>query len=75
MKEIDQYMTVAEAAERWGIPENTVRARLKNREKSYINTVNEMIEKGLIKYYIKPGGIRKDWIVSDAAMFQWFGKK
>ena len=75
MKEIDKYMTVAEASERWGIPENTVRARLKNREKVYVNAVNEMLRDGLIKYYVKPGGIRRDWIISEDAMFLWFGEK
>ena len=75
MKEIDKYMTVAEAAERWKIPENTVRARLKNREQTYVNVVNEMLRNGLIKYYVKPGGVRRDWIISEDAMFLWFGEK
>lgn len=75
MKEIDKYMTVAEAAARWKISENTVRARLKNREKVYVNAVNEMLRDGLIKYYIKPGGSRRDWIISEDAMFLWFGEK
>lgn len=75
MKEIDKYMTVSEAAERWGIPENTVRAKLKNREKSYVQTANNMIEEGLIKFFIKKGGIRKEWIVSEDAMKVWFGEK
>ena len=75
MKEIDKYMTVAEAAERWKISENTVRARLKNRERVYVNAVNEMLRDGLIKYYVKPGGVRRDWIISEDAMFLWFGEK
>jgi len=75
MKEIDKYMTVAEAAARWKISENTVRARLKNREKVYVNAVNEMLRDGLIKYYVKPGGVRRDWIISEDAMFLWFGEK
>ena len=75
MKEIDKYMTVSEASERWGIPENTVRAKLKNREKSYVKTAKHMIESGMIKYYIKPGGARKEWIISENAMRTWFGDK
>lgn len=75
MKEIDKYMSVAEAADRWGIPLETVKAKLKSREQSYVKKANEMIEQGLIKYYLKPGGIRKEWIISEMAMVRWFGEK
>jgi len=71
-KEIDKYMTPAEAAHRWGISQETVKSRLK--PSLYENQINEMIDAGLIKYFQKPGNQRKEWIISIEAMEKWFGK-
>lgn len=73
MKEIDKYMTPAEAAHRWGLPQETVKSKLKP---SIVGeeTINEMINAGLIKYFQKPDGRRKEWIISEKAMELWFGK-
>lgn len=65
-------MTPAEAAYRWGIKQETVKNKLKpslNEEQ-----INEFIDKGYIKYFSKPGGQRKEWIISEKAMELWFGK-
>ena len=73
MKEIDKYMTPAEAAHRWGLKQETVKNKLKpslNKEQ-----IEQMIEQGLIKCFSKPGGSRKEWIVSEEAMKMWFSKK
>ena len=71
--EINKYMTVSEAAHRWGIPTNTVKGRLKpsivGEEK-----INEMVDKGLIKYFVHPSSGRRDWIISEDAMREWFPK-
>lgn len=72
-KEIDNYMTPAEAAYRWELPQETVKSRLK--PSLYEKQINEMIEQGLIKFFQHPDGKRKEWIISTAAMEQWFGKK
>lgn len=74
MKEIDKYMSVAEAADRWGKPQETVKNKLKP---SIVGqeAIDQMIKEGLIKYYQKPGSTRRDWIISDKAMEKWFGKK
>lgn len=34
-----------------------------------------MLEEGLIKYYLKTDGKRKEWIISIKAMDIWFSKK
>lgn len=72
MKEIDKYMTPAEAADRWGISQETVKSRLK--PSLYAKQIDEMIEDGLIKSYQKPDGKRKEWIITTDAMDKWFGK-
>ena len=72
MNEIDKYMTPMEAADRWGLSQETVKSRLK--PSLYPKQIPEMIEAGLIKYYQKPDGKRKEWIISVDAMEKWFGK-
>jgi len=74
MKEIDKYMTVTEAADRWGIPVETLKNKLKPSVASSWTQTEKMIEEGLIKYYQKEGGNRQ-WIISEAAMIRWFGEK
>jgi hypothetical protein len=73
MKEIDKYMSPVEAAERWGKKVDTVKARL--RFDYYGDKLDDMIDRGLIKYYKKPGGKNRDWIISTHAMREWFGDK
>lgn len=72
--EIDKYMSVAEAAHRWGVPQETVKNKLKP---SIVGqeTIDSAIKKGIIKFFQKPGGRNKDWIISEAAMKMWFGEK
>lgn len=70
-KEIDNYMSPTEAAYRWGENQETVKSRLK--PSLYESQINEMIEQGLIKFFQNPGGKRKEWIISSAAMEKWFG--
>ncbi|WP_112181363.1 helix-turn-helix domain-containing protein [Paraliobacillus zengyii] len=70
-KEINNYMTPAEAAYRWGKNQETVKNKLKP---SLNSELDQMIKRGLIKYYQKPNGQRKEWIVSVQAMEEWFGK-
>ncbi|HFJ9331892.1 DNA-binding protein [Bacillus pacificus] len=75
MKEIDKYMTVNEAAERFNIPVETIKNRLKPSIKSFNSQLEQMIEEGLIKYYLKTDGKRKEWILSEDAMKIWFFSK
>lgn len=75
MKDIDKYMTVNEAADRFDIPVETIKSRLKPSIKSFSKQVNQLIEDGLIKYYIKSDGKRKEWIISVDAMEIWFPRK
>lgn len=66
-------MTPEEAAHRFGIPPETVKNKTKpstaNNEE-----IEHMIKNGLIKYFQKPDGKRKEWIISTAAMEYWFSK-
>ncbi|GGH83492.1 hypothetical protein JOD43_002103 [Pullulanibacillus pueri] len=74
MKEIDKYMTPSEATQKWDLPQDAIKNKLKP---SIVgeDTLNEMIASGLIKYFQKPDGQRKEWIVSAEAMEKWFGKR
>lgn len=74
MHEIDKYMIVAEAAERWGLPIDTVKNKLKPSVKGTWTQTEKMIEEGLLKYYQNPGKKQKIWIISMAAMEKWFGE-
>ena len=75
MKEIDKYMTVSEAADRWGIPVETLKNKLKPSVASSWAQTKKMIEEGLLKYYQKDDGGNRKWIISEAAMIRWFGEK
>ncbi|GGF87091.1 helix-turn-helix domain-containing protein [Paenibacillus aceti] len=70
-KPINNYMTPAEAAYRWGKPQDTVKSRLK--PSLYEKQLKEMIQAGLIKYFQNPERQRREWIVSVQAMEKWFG--
>ena len=73
-KEIDKYMSPSEAAYRWGISQET----LKNKLKPSIvgqDVIDQMINDGLIKFFQKPDGKRKEWIISVIAMEKWFKEK
>jgi len=72
MTNIDNYMTPNEAAYRWGINQETVKNKLKpslNKDE-----ITQMEKDGLIKSFVRPGGKRKEWIITEKAMFQWFGE-
>ena len=73
MKEIDNYMTPAEAAFKWGIPQETLKNKLKPSLAGQ-DHIDNLIDGGLIKCFIKPDGKRKEWVVSTQAMELWFGK-
>lgn len=69
---INNFMVLQEAADRWGIPIE----RLKNKLKPSIvgqDRINEWIKSGLIKCYVKPGGKNKVWIISIDFMKMHFG--
>lgn len=72
MKSIDNYMTVSEAAYRYGKSIETVKNKLKPSIKGNAGVVDKMLKEGLIKYFQKPNGQRKEWIISAKAMEIWF---
>jgi hypothetical protein len=75
MNQIDNYMTVAEAAHTWGVSLDTLQNKLKPSVAGTWAKTEEMIERGLLKYFQKPGGKRKEWIITRQAMEMWYGKK
>ncbi|WP_242224444.1 DNA-binding protein [Bacillus cereus group sp. BfR-BA-01380] len=74
MKEIDKYMSPSEAAARWNIAETTLKNYLQDKINDAVS-VGDMIERGYLKYHIKPGGKRKEWIISVDAINIWFPNK
>ena len=75
MKQIDNYMSVSESANRWGLSVDTVRNKIKPSVKGTWAQTEELINEGLVKFFQAPGGQKKDWIISVQAMEKWFGKK
>jgi len=37
--------------------------------------IKQYIESGLVKYFVKPGGKRGDWIISDKFMNKFYKKE
>lgn len=70
---INDYMSPSEAAYRWGVSENTLKERLKPSRRG--KDFDSLIEKGLIKYFIKPGGKRAEWIITREFMEKFHGKE
>ncbi|MCM3736490.1 DNA-binding protein [Bacillus cytotoxicus] len=76
MKEIDKYMSPSEAAYKWGILRDTLKNKyspsmLKEKQKAELQ---QMIDEGMIKFFLPPNGRRKEWIISREAMRRWFGE-
>jgi hypothetical protein len=68
--EINKYMSPTEASDRWGKSLKTLAYHLQNEE-----TMDAYISKGWAKYYLKPGGKRKEWIVSTMMMEDLYGEE
>ncbi|MCF3942227.1 helix-turn-helix domain-containing protein [Oceanobacillus alkalisoli] len=73
MKEIDNYMTPAEAAYRWGIKIERLKERLKPSRNN--EEIEQMVKDGQIKYFIEPGKKNRSWIISTDAMEKWYPKE
>lgn len=74
MKEIDKYMTVAEAVHRYGISRHTIKDRLAMRTDDAKRDVQALIDAGYIKYFKAPDAQRGEWIVTTTAMEKLFKK-
>lgn len=75
MNEIQKYMTPAEAVYRWNIARETLRdkynpTRITDEKRA---SIQNMLDKGLLKFFLHPKGQRKEWIISEQAMNIWFG--
>lgn len=69
---IDNYMTPNEAAHRWGVKIETLKERLKPSRNKHLE---DLIDKGLIKYYKHPDRARGEWILSREFMEKYYGKE
>lgn len=69
---IDNYMTVAEAAYRWNLQDNTLKKRIKPSTRDE-QAIQGYLDKGLLKYFKKPGAIRGEWILTRQLMEEWYG--
>lgn len=71
MKAIENYMTISEAADRYGISETTLKERLSGRTQRGQNLITALTNEGLIRHYKKVGAQRGNWIVTKKAMERW----
>ncbi|MES1052744.1 hypothetical protein FOA24_26995 [Bacillus thuringiensis] len=69
-----QFKRDSTAAYRWGIPETILKNYLQGKTKRNLSLI-QLIEIGYLKYFIKPGGKRKEWIIHEEIMNTCFPKK
>lgn len=67
---IDDYMSPAEAAFRWGIEKKRLLEKLNINRRP---TLKQELEEGIVKYFKVPGAKNGNWIVSTKAMKRWYG--
>lgn len=69
---INNYMTVKEAAYRWGIEPRTLREKLNIQRRP---SLQKDLDEGIVKYFKVPGAKQGDWIISTDAMLTWYGEE
>jgi hypothetical protein len=67
---LQDVMTTNEASYRWNINESTLRMRIKNSP-----IIDELKTQGLIKYFLKPGNKRGEYLFTVEAMERLYGKE
>ena len=67
---INNYMTVKEAAFRWGVKVPALREKLNLQRRPELQ---KEIDSGLVKYFKADGAAYGDWIISKNAMEKWYG--
>ncbi|MGQ3740587.1 helix-turn-helix domain-containing protein [Bacillus sp. Fil] len=67
---LNNVMTTNEASYRWGINESTLRMRIKNSP-----LIEKLKAEGLIKYFLKPGNKRGEYLFTVEAMERLYGKE
>lgn len=67
---INNYMTVKEAAQRWGVKVPALREKLNIQRRPELQ---KEIDSGLVKYFKADGAAYGDWIISKNAMEKWYG--
>lgn len=69
---INNYMTVKEAAQRWGVKVPALREKLNIQRRPELQ---KEIDGGLVKYFKADGAAYGDWIISKKAMEKWYGQE
>lgn len=69
---INNYMTVKEAAHRWGVKVPALREKLNLQRRPELQ---KEIDCGLVKYFKADGAAYGDWIISKKAMEKWYGEE
>ena len=70
MNEIQNYMTVKEAAYRWDIEVRRLREKLNINRRPALQAD---LDNGLVKYFKVPDAKNGDWIITAEAMTSWYG--
>lgn len=70
---INDYMTITEAAQRWGKSLDTLRDRLKGRSASALKDLEYLKANGLVKRFVATNAKRGEWILHVGAMEYWYG--
>lgn len=67
-------MRPSEVAFYWGIPCETIKNKYSTSlmNEKQINDLERMLQESLVKYFLHPEGKRKEWIISQQAMYEWF---
>lgn len=68
--DIERFMTVREAAYRWGLKVPALREKMNVFRRPQ---VREEIDVGLVKYFKAPDAKQGDWLLSVDAMEKWYG--
>lgn len=66
-KNIDNYMTPAEASQKFNVSRKTLNSRLNSK------SINDDLDAGLIKKFVSDGSTRAQWILSKDFMIKYYG--
>lgn len=66
-KQIDNYMTPAEASQKFNVSRKTLNSRLNSK------SINDDIDSGLIKKFVSDGSTRAQWILTKDFMVKYYG--
>lgn len=69
---INNYMTVKEAAYRWNVDARTLREKLNIQRRP---ALQKDMDNGLVKYFKAPDSKQGEWMITRRAMRMWYGEE